>query len=70
MSAAGSVVRRACRNDVVRVVSPGMVISLIPATLLGLARIGAAVALHEGSTPPVVANALRLLVFKDGRTRP
>ncbi len=32
MSAAGSVVRRACRNDVVRVVRPGMVAFPIPAT--------------------------------------
>ena len=41
-----------------------MVALLIPATLFGL-RIGAAVALHEGSTLIVVANALRLLGYRD-----
>ena len=44
--------------------SLGMVAILIPATLLGL-DIGPAVALHEGSTLIVVANALRLLAFRD-----
>lgn len=48
-------------------VSLGMVAFLIPATLFGFARIGVAVALHEGSTLLVVANALRLLAFKDVR---
>ncbi len=45
-------------------VSLGMVAFLIPATLFGL-KIGAAVAFHEGSTLLVVANALRLLAYKD-----
>jgi Cd2+/Zn2+-exporting ATPase len=45
-------------------VSLGMVAFLIPATLFGL-KIGAAVVFHEGSTLLVVANALRLLAFKD-----
>ncbi len=44
--------------------SLGMVAFLIPATLLGL-KIGAAVIFHEGSTLLVVANALRLLAYKD-----
>jgi Zn2+/Cd2+-exporting ATPase len=44
--------------------SLGMVVFLIPATLFGLG-IGAAVALHEGSTLIVVSNALRLLGFRE-----
>ena len=43
--------------------SLGMVAFLIPATLTGFAGIGIAVALHEGSTLVVVANALRLLAY-------
>ncbi|MBL9107476.1 MAG: heavy metal translocating P-type ATPase [Myxococcales bacterium] len=49
--------------------SLGMVAFLIPATLFGFAGIGAAVALHEGSTLVVVANALRLLAYRDPRTK-
>ncbi|MCA0358939.1 MAG: heavy metal translocating P-type ATPase [Proteobacteria bacterium] len=45
-------------------VSLGMVALLIPATLFGL-KIGAAVVFHEGSTLLVVANALRLLTYRD-----
>lgn len=48
--------------------SLGMVAFLIPATIFGFAGIGVAVALHEGSTLLVVANALRLLAYKDRRT--
>ncbi len=44
-------------------ISLGMIAVLVPLTLLGL-HIGAAVALHEGSTLIVVLNALRLLVFQ------
>ena len=44
--------------------SLGMVAFLVPATLFGLG-IGPAVALHEGSTLVVVANALRLLAYKE-----
>lgn len=44
--------------------SLGMVAFLIPATLSGFAGIGLAVLLHEGSTLVVVANALRLLVYR------
>jgi Cd2+/Zn2+-exporting ATPase len=49
--------------------SLGMVAVLVPATIFGFARIGAAVALHEGSTLLVVANALRLLAYEDVRIR-
>lgn len=45
--------------------SLGMVAFLIPATIFGFAGIGIAVALHEGSTLIVVANALRLLAYDD-----
>ena len=52
-------------------ISLGMVAILVPATIFGFAGIGGAVALHEGSTLVVVANALRLLVYRapDGRMR-
>lgn len=43
--------------------SLGMVAFLIPATIFGIAGIGVAVLLHEGSTLLVVANALRLLAY-------
>lgn len=45
-------------------ISLGVVVLLIPATILGLTNIGMAVAFHEGSTIVVVLNALRLLRFK------
>lgn len=44
--------------------SLGMVVFLVPATVLGLG-IGPAVLLHEGSTLLVVLNALRLLAYRD-----
>jgi Zn2+/Cd2+-exporting ATPase len=44
--------------------SLGMVVFLIPATVLGL-QIGVAVLFHEGSTLVVVANALRVLGYRD-----
>ncbi len=51
-------------------VSLGMVLFLVPATVLGL-QMGAAVLFHEGSTLLVVFNALRLLAYaqndSDGR---
>ena len=47
--------------------SLGMVAFLIPATIFGFAGIGIAVTLHEGSTLLVVANALRLLAYRDKR---
>ncbi len=49
------------------IMSLGMVAILIPLTLLGIAEIGPAVIAHEGSTLVVVANALRLLAYKDTR---
>lgn len=45
--------------------SLGVVVFLIPATLIGFVGIGPAVAVHEGSTLIVVANALRLLGYRD-----
>jgi Cd2+/Zn2+-exporting ATPase len=44
--------------------SLGMVVLLIPATIFGM-RMGVAVLFHEGSTLLVVANALRLLAYRD-----
>ncbi|MDZ4020587.1 heavy metal translocating P-type ATPase [Pseudomonas sichuanensis] len=44
-------------------VSLGIVAILVPSTILGLS-IGAAVAIHEGSTLLVVFNALRLLAYR------
>lgn len=46
------------------VLSLGMVVVLIPLTILGIADIGPAVIGHEGSTLVVVFNALRLLGYK------
>ena len=54
--------RRIIRQNLV--VSLGVVVVLVPATIFGLG-IGAAVAAHEGSTLVVVANALRLLAYRD-----
>lgn len=45
--------------------SLGVVAILIPATLFGLAGIGLAVIVHEGSTLIVVFNALRLLGYRE-----
>ncbi len=46
-------------------ISLGIVAILIPLTLIDIASIGSAVAIHEGSTLIVVINALRLLKFKE-----
>jgi len=46
------------------IISLGMVVILIPLTVLDIAHIGPAVIAHEGSTLIVVFNALRLLAFK------
>ncbi|MBO9202801.1 hypothetical protein J7I42_21105 [Niastella sp. MAH-29] len=46
-------------------ISLGMVVVLIPLTILGIAQIGPAVIGHEGSTLVVVFNALRLLAYKN-----
>ncbi len=45
-------------------VSLTIVALLIPSTIFGLANIGIAVVIHEGSTLLVVFNALRLLAYK------
>jgi len=60
---------RAARNIIRQNIwaSLGMVAFLIPATIFGFAKIGVAVALHEGSTLLVVANALRLLAYEHRR---
>ncbi len=46
------------------VVALGVVAVLVPLSILGLASIGLAIVLHEGSTLGVVANALRLLRYR------
>lgn len=46
-------------------VSLGVVALLLPLTTLGIAGIGPAVLVHEGSTVLVVLNALRLLAFEE-----
>lgn len=48
-------------------VSLGVVAALIPSTIFGL-QIGAAIIFHEGSTLIVVANALRLLAYRESAT--
>ena len=45
-------------------VSLGIVALLIPSAIFGLANIGVAVLIHEGSTLLEVLNALRLLAYK------
>lgn len=45
-------------------ISLGVVVVLVPVTILGLTNIGLAVAFHEGSTIVVVLNALRLLRYQ------
>ncbi len=47
------------------IISLGIIALLIPTTLLGMAGISVAIIFHEGSTLAVVANALRLLKFKE-----
>lgn len=46
------------------IISMGMVVVLVPLTLLGYASMGPAIVGHEGSTLIVVFNALRLLAYK------
>ena len=50
--------------------SLGIVAILIPATIFGTVGIGLAVVIHEGSTLLVVANALRLLVYREPKNNP
>jgi len=60
--------RRIIRQNLI--ISLGVILLLIPAALLGMASIGPAIILHEGSTLMVVANALRLLRFEVDATLP
>lgn len=55
--------RRVIRQNML--ISLGVVAVLIPATLFDWAGIGVAVLVHEGSTIAVVANALRLLAYRE-----
>ncbi|MCZ2126245.1 MAG: cadmium-translocating P-type ATPase [Anaerolineales bacterium] len=59
---------RATRKIIVQnlYVSLGVIALLVIASLTGLVGIGVAVIFHEGSTLVVVANALRLLSYKQG----
>ncbi len=47
------------------IISLGMIVFLIPASLFGLTEMGSTVILHEGTTVAVVFNALRLLAYKN-----
>jgi len=55
--------RRIIRQNLIA--SLGVVAFLIPAALFGLVGIGVAIIFHEGSTLIVVANALRLLGYRE-----
>lgn len=55
--------RRVIRQNLV--VSLGVIAVLVVATVSGISGIGPAVVVHEGSTLVVIANALRLLGFRD-----
>lgn len=46
-------------------ISMGMITILVPITMMGIASMGPAVIMHEGSTLLVVLNALRLLSYRD-----
>ena len=58
---------RATRNIIMQnlFISLGVIAFLVVASLTGIVSIGIAVIFHEGSTLLVVANALRLLGYKD-----
>ncbi len=60
---------RASRRIILQnlIIAFGVIAILIPAALLGIADIGSAIVLHEGSTLVVVANALRLLGYTPRR---
>lgn len=55
--------RQIIRQNII--ISLGMVIILVPLTILGIASMGPAVIGHEGSTVLVVFNALRLMAYKN-----
>ena len=59
---------RATRNVIIQnlVISLGVIAFLIVSSLTGLVGLGIAIIFHEGSTLVVVANALRLLGYKNG----
>ena len=57
-----SAARQIIRQNLV--IALGTIVVLALATTLGLARIGPAVAIHEGSTLVVILNSLRLLGYK------
>ena len=57
-----SAARQIIRQNLV--IALGTIVLLALATTLGLARIGPAVAIHEGSTLVVILNSLRLLGYK------
>lgn len=61
--ALGRAARRTIRQNLG--VAMATIALLVPAALSGLATIGPAIVFHEGSTLLVVANALRLLRFRD-----
>ena len=50
------------------VISMGVICALVPVAALGLTPMWIAVVFHEGSTLVVVANALRLLAYRDQTT--
>jgi len=57
--------RQACRIIQQNlIIALGVIALLIPFSLFGIAGIGIAIVVHEGSTLVVVANALRLLGFE------
>lgn len=60
---------RATRAIIVQnlVISLGVIVLLIITSLTGIVSIGVAVVFHEGSTLVVVANAMRLLGYKEER---
>jgi Cd2+/Zn2+-exporting ATPase len=61
--ALGRQARRIIQQNVA--IALGVIAVLIPSAVLGWASIGPAIVFHEGSTLLVVANALRLLRFRD-----
>ena len=50
------------------IISMGVICALVPVAALGLTPMWIAVVFHEGSTVVVVANALRLLAYRDQTT--
>jgi Cd2+/Zn2+-exporting ATPase len=58
---------RATRSIILQnlTIALGVIVLLILTSLTGLVSIGVAVVFHEGSTLVVVANALRLLSFRE-----